>query len=56
MSTIVKTAGKQFRLYSENGENLGTFAKLREAKKRQLERETWKKMQPKKKNASKAIR
>ena len=49
MSTIVKTAGKQFRLYSEDGENLGTFTKLREAKKRQLERETWKKMQPKKK-------
>ena len=55
MSTIVKTAGKQFRLYSEDGENLGTFTKLREAKKRQLERETWKKMQPKKKNGNKTI-
>lgn len=49
MSTIVKTASKQFRLYSENGENLGTFSKLREAKRRQLERETWKKMQTTKK-------
>lgn len=49
MSTIQKTAGKQFRLYGEDGTVLGTFDKLREAKKRQLERETWKKMQPKKK-------
>lgn len=49
MSQIVKTAGKQFRLYGEDGENLGTFAKMREAKKRQLERATWIKMQPKKK-------
>lgn len=49
MSTITKTAGKQFRLYSENGENLGTFKTLRDAKKRQLERETWKRLQSKKK-------
>lgn len=49
MSTIVKTAGKQYRLYSEEGTVLGTFDKMRDAKKRQLERETWKKMQPTKK-------
>lgn len=48
MSQIVKTAGKQFRLYGEDGENLGTFKNMRDAKRRQLERETWKRMQPKK--------
>lgn len=50
MSTIVKTQGKQFRLYSETGTVLGTFASMREAKKRQLERETFKRIQPKKKS------
>ena len=53
MSTITKTAGKQFRLYSEEGENLGTFKNMRDAKKRQLERATWQKMQPKKKTQKK---
>lgn len=55
MSTIVKTAGKQFRLYGEDGTDLGTFKNMRDAKKRQLERATWQKMQPKKKNANKTI-
>ena len=49
MSTITKTAGKQFRLYGENGENLGTFSNMREAKRRQVERATWQRLQPKKK-------
>lgn len=49
MSTIVKTAGKQYRLYSENGTDLGTFKNMRDAKKRQLERETFKRLQPKSK-------
>ena len=38
MSTIVKTQGKQFRLYSEDGTVLGTFGSMREAKQRQIER------------------
>lgn len=56
MSTIVKTAGKQFRLYGEDGTDLGTFKNMRDAKKRQLERETWKRLQPKSKNGNKTIR
>lgn len=48
MSTIVKTAGNQFRLYGEDGENLGTFKNMRDAKKRQMEREIFKRTQPKK--------
>lgn len=54
MSTITKTAGKQFRLYSEEGENLGTFKNMRDAKKRQLERATWQKAQPKKNGKNKS--
>lgn len=49
MSTIQKTAGKQYRLYSEDGTDLGTFKNLREAKRRQMEREVFLRAQPKKK-------
>lgn len=44
---IVKTAGKQFRLYSEDGTVLGTFANQRDARKRQVERDAYIKAQKK---------
>ena len=41
--SIVRTAGKQYRLYSEGGVNLGTFAKEGEAKARMVKREYYQK-------------
>lgn len=52
---IVKTAGRQFRLYSETGTVLGTFASQREARKRQVERDAYLKAEKKSKNGNKTI-
>lgn len=38
MSTITKTAGGQYRLYSEDGKVIGDFKNMRDAKRRQLDR------------------
>lgn len=46
---IVKTAGKQFRLYSEDGAVLGTFATQSAARRRQVERDAYKKAEKKSK-------
>lgn len=40
---IVKTAGKKFRLYSDEGNVLGTVDTMREAKRRMIERDAYKK-------------
>lgn len=45
---IVKTAGKQYRLYADDGKVLGTFGNMREAKKRQIDRDVYLKATKKK--------
>lgn len=47
MTKIVKTAGKKFRLYSDDGNVLGTVDTMREAKHRVMERDAYKKAEKK---------